>query len=357
MLWNHDHGRWFDLVWLVYSVFFFIEPIQRNNLGYWLQFAAVYAAFLVLYAGIILGYSKPLVYCCMGAMTILGLWYYPINQGASGILVYVVAFIPFVAERVSVCIAVFLSVSLCATVEGILLHMSPWSWGFVLFFSLAVGTGNLAGAQRMRAGQRLALAHQENAQLAKVAERERIARDLHDVLGHTLSVVVLKSELAGKLVESDPQRARSEMADVEKIARTALAEVREAIRGYRSQGLPAEIDHARATLDAAGVTLECVTPAPDLRPAEETMLSLILREAVTNIVRHARASACRIAVTQSGGRTTLLVEDDGRGGIRMEGNGLRGMRERVASLGGALHIESSGGTRLSIEIPASQEGT
>lgn len=352
LLWNHQHGHWFDLVWLVYTVFFFIEPIQRHQRNYWLQFAAVYAVFLTLYVGIIRGGSRRVVYACMAAMTLLGLGYYPINQGASGIFIYVVAFAPFVTETVTASLLIFLGVAGSAAAEGILLQMSPWSWGFVLVFSIAVGSGNLVGAQRMRSNMKLSLAQEEIAHLAKMAERERIARDLHDVLGHTLSVVVLKSELAGKLMDDNPERSRREIGEVESIARTALAEVREAIRGYRSEGLVAEIDHARATLDAAGVTLECPPALPKLRPAEETVFSLIVREAVTNIVRHAQASQCRVRFEESDSAKSLVVEDDGRGGIRYEGNGLRGMRERAESLGGRLRIDSGTGTRLTIEIPA-----
>jgi two-component system sensor histidine kinase DesK len=231
-------------------------------------------------------------------------------------------------------------------------HYSPWTWGFTAFFSIAVGSGNLVASQRMRANHKLNLAHEEIAQLAKVAERERIARDLHDVLGHTLSVVVLKSELAGKLMERDPGRARTEIGEVEQIARKALTDVREAIRGYRAEGLAAEINRAQKTLDAAGVALECDAKPLQLAPAEETVLSLIVREAVTNIVRHAQASHCSLEIKAGPSGTALVVCDDGRGGIRQEGNGLRGMRERVESLGGRFQIESSAGTRLVIEIPA-----
>jgi two-component system sensor histidine kinase DesK len=238
-------------------------------------------------------------------------------------------------------------------IEGWLLHISPWSWLLCAFIALSVGAGNMMAAQRMRAGMKLGRAYEEMAHLAKVAERERIARDLHDVLGHTLSVVVLKSELAGKLMERDPERARREIGEVEMIARKALTEVREAISGYRSEGFSAEIEHARKTLDAAGVRLETEVTPPQLAPAAETVLSLILREAVTNIVRHAHANHCRLALQTNGTATVLRIEDDGRGGIRQQGNGLRGMRERVESLGGRFQIDSDGGTRIFIEIPSS----
>ena len=227
---NRHAGRWFDLIWLVYSVFFFIEPFQRHSRPYWIQFAVVYAVFLALYAGIIYARSRQVAYLCLGGLGVLGLWYFPINVSASGIVIYVVAFAPFVTDSVVVCISIFVSVSAALMAEGLLLHINPWTWGFPVFLSLAIGSANLVAAQRMRANQKLSMAQEEIEHLAKVAERERIARDLHDVLGHTLSLVVLKSELAGKLLLQNPERAGREMQEVEQIARTALAEVREAIR-------------------------------------------------------------------------------------------------------------------------------
>ena len=344
-------GKFSDFIWLIYSVFFIVDPIQRHNARVWLEFAAAYTCFLALYTGLVYAKRKRTQFVVLIAMGLLGIAYFPFNGGACGMFIYVAAFVPFIAESIPVSVITFAAVSGIMMVEGLLLHLSPWSWAFCAFFAVAVGSGNLVAAQRMRANRKLELAHEEIAQLAKLAERERIARDLHDVLGHTLSLVVLKSELAGKVLEGDPERARREIGEVEQIARKALGEVREAIRGYRSEGLAAEIARAQKTLDAAGVTLECGDKPPHLAPAEETVLSLIVREAVTNIVRHAQASRCRLEFAASGQGTALVVEDNGCGGIRQEGNGLRGMRERVESLGGQLRIDSGQGTRLMIEIP------
>jgi two-component system sensor histidine kinase DesK len=348
---KHQHGRWFDLVWLIYSVFFFIEPVQRNTANDWIVFGFVYTAFVALYVGVIRASSRRMAYGCMAAIAILGVFYYPTNPGAAGMLLYVSALAPFIIESAAFCIAIFAAVAITIAIEGALLHLSPWSWGSISVFSLAVGGGNLLMAQRMRANQKLGLAQEEIAHLAKVAERERIARDLHDVLGHTLSVVVLKSELAGKLMQQNPERAQKEIGEVEQIARKALADVREAIRGYRSEGLAAEIDRARRALDAAGVSLTCTTAPPNFRTAEETVVSLVVREAVTNIVRHAQASHCSIVFKQDEKMKWIVVEDNGRGGMRYEGNGLRGMRERVESLGGRIWFDSQAGTRLTVEIP------
>ena len=158
-----------------------------------------------------------------------------------------------------------------------------------------VGIGNHIGALAHCAGEKLRKADEEIEHLAKVAERERIARDLHDLLGHTLSLITLKAELARKLVDRDPQRAKQEMLDVEQTSRAALADVREAISGYRGEGLAAELVRARKTLETAGITVDCEFDQLPLTPAQETVLALALREAVTNVVRHAQAQRCKVS--------------------------------------------------------------
>jgi two-component system, NarL family, sensor histidine kinase DesK len=187
-----------------------------------------------------------------------------------------------------------------------------------------------------------------------VAERERIARDLHDVLGHTLSVIILKSELAGKLIDRDPARAKAEIGDVERTSREALAEVRNTIRGYRLNSLAAELKQAESTLQLAGVAVKSETSEVALTPAQESVVALVVREAVTNVVRHAAAKNCRVHLASANGSCVLEVQDDGRGAVRSEGNGLRGMRERVEALGGTLQFKSSSGTSLKIQFPLIQ---
>lgn len=343
--------RAFDFIWLVYSIFFIVLPLQQHSARAWIEFSAAYAIFLALYVGMVYASSRRIQLLLLLGLVVLGIAYFPINSGACGMFIYVAAFVPFIAESTAVSIATIVSVCGIMILEGWLLHLTPWSWVVCAFIALSVGAGNLMAAQRMRAGMKLGRAYEEMAHLAKVAERERIARDLHDVLGHTLSVVVLKSELAGKLMDRDPERARREIGEVETIARRALTDVREAISGYRAEGLAAEIARAQATLEAAGVTLECKANPPQMQATEETVLSLVVREAVTNIVRHAQASHCLLDIQAGATGTALVLADDGRGGVRQEGNGLRGMRERVESLGGRLRIESGSGTKLVIEIP------
>lgn len=341
-----------DFVWLVYSIFCFIDPIERNTLRSWVEFAAFYIVFLALYAGMVMGRRYWHRYLCLASIAVLGVIYFPFSDSAIACFIFAAAFLPFIAESAVLSLAGILMLSAASAVEGIMLHVSPWAWGQGTLWSFLVGGINIFMAQRVRANSKLQLAHEEIEQLAKVAERERIARDLHDVLGHTLSVIVLKSELAGRLVDGDTARTRAEIADVEQIARKALSEVREAISGYRSEGLTAEIRRAQSVLDAAGVSLVCEEQPPQLGPAEETVMSLALREAVTNVVRHAQATRCALRFVAQEGKTSLVVEDDGRGGVREEGNGLRGMRERIEALGGRFAIDGRQGTRLTIELPA-----
>jgi len=340
-----------DFIWIVYSVFFFVEPIARHERAYWIEFAIYYSIFVALYAALVFTHKRWQHYLLLAGMATLGAVYFPKNNACSGMFVYVAAFIPFTTESLRIAIGTIALTSITVMAEGLLLHINPWSWGFGAAFTLIVGGTNLFTAQRVRSNSKLQMAHEEIEQLAKLAERERIARDLHDVLGHTLSVIVLKSELAGRLFSRDPQRAAAEIADVEMISRKALGEVREAIRGYRAEGLAAELKRAHSTLDAAGVTLVCEEKPPALTPAAESVVSLVVREAVTNIVRHAQASRCSMVFSAQNGHNSLVIEDDGRGGVRSEGNGLRGMRERIEALGGRFAVDGSRGTRLTILLP------
>jgi two-component system sensor histidine kinase DesK len=243
-------------------------------------------------------------------------------------------------------------VAIVGAIEGLLLHLHGWTLFYGAVFPMIIGAGNTVFAERNRMNRKLRKANEEIEHLAKVAERERIARDLHDVLGHTLSVITLKSELAGKLMDRDPQRAAQEIHEVEEISRQALSDVRDAIRGYRSQGLLAELARAKSTLETAGLTVECDAAASVNIPAmQESILSLAVREAVTNIVRHAHAHTCRMQLEQQNGSCRLQISDDGRGWNGSEGNGLRGMRERVEMVGGTLQRIGASGTTVTITLP------
>jgi two-component system, NarL family, sensor histidine kinase DesK len=339
-------------IWLAYSAFFFIDPIMSHNRRLWIESGIIYAIFLALYVAYMKSRTTRQRHLLIVAFYLLGIASFPINTGGSSFFIYSAAFLPFVVVSVPVLVTALTVQALGLLLEGLFLHINPIALLLTVGLMIIVAASNAFIAKQKRADHKLRMAHEQIEQLAAVAERERIARDLHDVLGHTLSVIVLKAELAGRLIDRDPQRAALEIADVERTARTALSEVREAIGGYRSQGLPAEMELARNTLQAAGVTLSCESPLPQLHAAEETVLCLAVREAVTNIVRHAQATHCRMRFTTSGdGYHSLLITDDGTHPNLQEGNGLRGMRERVQSLGGRLSITTDPGVSLLIELP------
>ncbi|GAC1356394.1 MAG: sensor histidine kinase [Acidobacteriaceae bacterium] len=363
-----------DYIWLAYSVFFFIEPLVRNRPLFWLGNTCIYLLFLAIYVASVRVQRRRYHLPLLASMALLGLSAFPWNAGASCFVTFAIAFLPFVLESTAAVVASIAVASLSIVLEGLLLHLSWPNFAFAVFMLIVVGTSNIFIAQKKRATARLIRAQDEIERLAALAERERIARDMHDVLGHSLSVIVLKAELARRLLQqiaaevaptAKLEAATSEIADIEDTARTALAEVRKAIIGYRSEGLAAELELARRTLRSAGVTLDLDTSlAPSslhLTATQETVLSLAVREAVTNIVRHAQATTCRMRLSLStDGFHSLSVEDDGQTppANPREGNGLRGMRERVQGLGGRLRFGSGGGdslrgTALLIELPVS----
>ncbi len=349
-----------DYIWLVYSVFFFLEPLLRNERRYWLVCGAVYLAFLFVYVRCMAATTTRRSLEWTAGFIVMGLIAYPINAGASCFFVYTAAIVPLCVASTRTIVGVLAGEALLVLAEGLLFHLNWISIASTVVFLGVVGMANTFVGQQKRADCKLRMAQEEVERLAAMGERERIARDLHDVLGHTLSVIVLKTELAGRLLREgatqDVGRAAREIADVEATGRTALREVREAIGGYRAQGLTAELEQARRTLNAAGVALRCEGPASQgMTVTQETVLSLAVREAVTNIVRHAEARECRVSMTTEDGFHALRVEDDGTHRVEREGNGLRGMRERVLALGGAFSVESGSGTRVIIRLPVTAQ--
>ncbi|GAA1326183.1 sensor histidine kinase [Pseudonocardia xinjiangensis] len=229
-----------------------------------------------------------------------------------------------------------------------------WAAGYTLVIGLyAVAFRWIAETFR-----ELDRARSELARLAVAEERLRFARDLHDLLGHSLSVIALKSELASRLLDRDPARAGAEVRDIEAVSRQALAEVREAVSGYRgSADLAAELRRARSALAAAGVAAEIDEPAAALPPDVEALLAWTVREGTTNIVRHSGASRVTIRVCTDGARAEVELLDDGTGGRgtgdQAGGNGLHGLAERVTAAAGALEAGAApgGGFRLAVRVP------
>lgn len=220
------------------------------------------------------------------------------------------------------------------------------------------GLGNFVVHRLVAVIAELDAARSELARAAVAAERARFARDLHDLLGHTLSVIVVKAEATRRLAAKDPDAAAGHAADIESISRNALTEVREVVGGYRSVTLAAELDAARDTLHDAGITPEIRDETMSLSGPAEGLLGWVLREGVTNVVRHSGADRCSISTRQSGSEVLLEVSDNGSGSSVSAGDpgsgwGLAGLRERAAALGGRLTTSAGddGGFQLRVHVP------
>jgi len=349
---NDTDIAWTPYAWLVYIIPFALTPLldaKQNNVAAYLTYALAVGAFLVLYFWSYWVRGRQLVLVSAATLA-LGLAFWPISYGAGALFIYAAGMIALL-ESSRMAVRGVVAIALIALIEAILLRRELFHSGWPILFVLVVGGINIHFSQVGRANARLRLAQDEIEHMAKVAERERIARDLHDLLGHTLSLVILKSELASKLSERDPERARAEIRDVERIAREALAEVRSAVSGYRMSGLEAEVQHARNTLATATIRLDTDVTSRKLPPAQEAVLCLALREAITNIVRHSGARNVQLTIDSTDAHCTLSIADDGRGGNASFGSGLSGMRERVELLGGTLVRTGAGGTTLTVTLP------
>jgi two-component system sensor histidine kinase DesK len=351
----HDHPG-FSLVYLSFA----FVPLLFVPAPHWWRAAlpTLLAAvvFLPLHFGFYRRRDQSAALPWILAVATLGYALIPFNSGGNTFLIYAVA-MAAVALRPRAAMGLGATLGAAMALEFLLVLREPRLAGAVSGISIMVGAIVMAGILYSRARARehaeLRLTQDEVRRLAGLAERERIARDLHDLLGHTLSVVALKSELAGKLIDRDTDAARVQIREVEGVAREALAQVREAVIGIRMTGLQAELASARLALLAADARLDQrLAPLPLEAEVEQT-LALAVREAVTNIIRHADARRVEVELSAETDRVLLSIGDDGRGGVDRPGNGLTGMRERLAAVGGTLEIESprGGGTRLLLRVP------
>jgi two-component system, NarL family, sensor histidine kinase DesK len=233
-----------------------------------------------------------------------------------------------------------------------------WKLDDQLAFQIAISSLAVWGVVHLvERNAQLAAAREEIARLAVANERNRFARDLHDLLGHSLTVVSVKAELAARLVQLAPERAEAEIGDIQRLAREALADVRSAVGGYRDVSLGAELARAHSALVAAGIEPE-LPSSPDVVPAgRQELFGWVVREGVTNVVRHSEAKRCWVRLSAQ----SIEIVDDGRGpgdpgpdpGPAGAGSGLRGLRERVSAAGGTVSVgrPPDGGFTLRVSMP------
>lgn len=352
-----DELGWQPVFWLAYLGFLFMPLLFRGMGEQWLwPTLLTIPVFLLLYFRA-LAHSSRNVLPYVLAMCALGYALSPINPNGNTYLIYAAVFAPFTRRGLRWTLAFVLAMLAVYAVQIWLLGLQPLMLFVASFVSIAAAVGNHFYIENQRKQAALRLSHDEVRRLAATAERERIGRDLHDLLGHTLSLVALKSELASRLCERDAAAARREIDEVQRIARDALSQVRHAVTGIRAAGIAAELASARLLLESEGVGLAYDGLDVALPADTETVLALVIREAVTNVHRHARAAKVRIELHVDGNAVHLQIADDGRGAQLVPGTGLNGMRERVEAAGGNLRIDSARGSGTRIEaclpLPAS----
>lgn len=292
----------------------------------------------------------------LSALTcLMGVLWAPHNPGASVFFIFASSMCARV-DPTRLAFGAVMAVLAIGLVTGLSLHVNRFEFLVpALLVGGAVGLSGIMDATVRRSNLRLLRKQEEVEHLATIAERERISRDLHDLLGHTLSLITLKAELAGKLLGRDALACQQEIKDIENSARHALSEVRAAVTGYRQTGFIHELNGARASLAAANVEMASTVAEIVLPPAVETVLALALREAVTNIVRHAGATRCTVQLALRSGLIVLRIEDNGgslvTGAAVLQGNGLTGMTERVRALGGDLALSVERGMVLELSMP------
>jgi two-component system sensor histidine kinase DesK len=381
--WRHgldDSGpgntaRWlFAAVWLVYL----IEPItdlfgHHHSVLWTAGGLAITIAFCVVYAPLVsmtgelrsrtvLRALAGIAVLAIAACVIYGnewtsLWIYV--AAAAGIT------LPSLGERRWTMLGV-LAVGALYSICCLISHSGVEDWLVVLLPVVLIGYAMAGMRMQVELMHQLKQARDTVAKLATSEERLRLARDMHDLTGQSLSMITLKSELAAKRLSrlpASPERdaIAGELTDIGQVSRQTLHDIREAVSGYRRPTLAIETITARTALEAAGITLDddpdLITLSGTFDPDAEAVLAWCLREAVTNVIRHSGARSCQLCLIVSPSTMSLRITDDGKGfnggGGTGNGSGLRNMSERLSAVGGSLTIEPAGsGFRLTAAVPA-----
>lgn len=358
-----------QIVWLVYLATMLFQPAFDTSATWvdWALTGLIILAFLPVYgwtgrfacARPYFWRGQPGGIFGIAVMLAMAVVLAPINAGTSVFFIYAAATGATIRPR-RLAIGVMAASILLVPVAA-LLAVVPWPYVLypyvpTMIFVPIVGIASYHQRERDDHRARLAMAQDEIEHLATIAERERIARDLHDLLGHTLSTITLKSELAARLTTADPERAAREIADVERISREALGQVRAAVRGYRSSGLEGEIANAKLALEAAGMDFDYYFEKLDLAPMAESAMALALREGVTNVMRHSGAESCQVRLEPRANAGVLTISDNGtlRDAPMPGDGGLSAMRSRIEALGGSVALRREGQrTVLEVQLPLS----
>ena len=356
-------GRMRMFIWLMFIAIPLVDAVNSHNNGVAKAVTIVAAiAFVAVFVAAAVRRDKPLpdadALRSVGTLLVISVALTALDrQGWGTLFIFTVVAIAMCFRSPLNFYGVLLCTALCV---GSLVAIDA-SAGAIFGFAtptLGIGTLMLVVADLRARNLELHAARAELARLAVADERARFARDLHDLLGHSLSVIALKAELAGRLLREEPAEAAGHVSEIEQVARGALTEVREAVSGYRQPTLDDEIAGAKMALSAAGIQARVERPAVNFDPAIEAVLAWTVREGATNVIRHSGAGRCSVKVTAGLGEAGVEVVDDGPGCADIaanghNGHGLEGLRERVARLHGQIEAgtDAAGGYRLAVRVP------
>lgn len=308
--------------------------------------------FLILYFRAFSAPENNLVFYII-AICVIGVALSEINLGGNIFFVYAAAFSGEFYNKRKAFFTLFL-VLMFIGLYAVITDKSSYFWIPAIFMSITLGLLSIHRNEVLRKNKALKQSQQETQQLAKIAERERISRDLHDLLGHSLSVITLRSELASKMIDKGLSLTtiQSEINAVEAISRQTLAQVRDAVKGYNIATIKGELLHVKVATDAANIELITTIERPQLTPEIEAQLALIIREAITNVIRHAETKKTWVTLRQVATHLTLTISDQGRINRIEEQSGMQSMRTRINHIGGEMKIETTPNTQLIFTLPA-----
>ncbi|HDR7771070.1 TPA: sensor histidine kinase [Bacillus paranthracis] len=352
------HMGFFPYMWLVYLLFPIYNLTQVS--GWKLVIGSgMLIVFMITYRQLYFVQKTFILWACIQMILTLlfALFYNPFMLFFGFFTASAMGFAPSKKVfRILLCLlvvmlGVFVFINMNQLTPTSLVNIVPM---FILMLLTPFGMRNFNQKKMLR--NQLNEANEQIKDLVKREERQRIARDLHDTLGHTLSLITLKSQLVEKLIVKNPERASTEAKEITQTSRTALKQLRELISDMRMITVEEELEQIKAILQAANIELEIKqeTSASSLSPIEQNILGMCLREAVTNVVKHSKATRCIVSVRELQGELILTVEDNGIGlaDQNHDGNGIRGMKERIALIDGFVELGTiNPGTLLTVKVP------
>ncbi|MDR6984979.1 two-component system sensor histidine kinase DesK [Rheinheimera pacifica] len=335
------------------NLIFYVMPLFIVQFALWqyISMAAALLLFLVCYFWAYRSRRSDMHWPIAG-IVLLATLITPVNPGSVSMFAYAGFFIGFAYTLPRYLLLMALLIALLVLLELTLtIH---WNLFLIMGAPIVLAVSLLGRAEQAKLRHRLAELQSEDEikQLATMVERERIARDLHDILGHTLSSVILKADLAAKLLaHQHTDAAQQQLTELSQIARDALSQVRQSVSGYKHQGLTAEVTKLLSRLREAGFKAELKGEVPTLDNRRETAVILALTELVTNVMRHSKGDSCQLSFTCQNNILSVFLTDNGSNIVVKEGNGITGLRERLAAIGGSLTTQQTDGFSAAIELP------